>query len=80
MVGSRGVEMGGDGQDQVPITCSFQALRPSEFRSGVKVEVAVLGSLVPKGPYGLCACKATLKTSAQERCESRGGRPGLPCP
>ena len=42
--GSKGGGRGGDGEDKVPITCSFQALRPSELRSCVKVEVAVLGS------------------------------------
>ena len=41
---------------------------------------------VPNSPYSLCGRKATLnlntveRDSAQERCESRGGRPGLPVP
>ena len=38
---------------------------------------------VPNKPYGLCGRKATLNTlsgRAQELCESRGGRPGLPVP
>ena len=33
----------------------------SELRSCVKVEVAVLGSLVPNSPYCLCERKATSK-------------------
>ena len=45
----------------------------SELRSGVKVEMAVLGSPSPNSPYGLCGCKFIV----QELCESRGGRPGL---
>ena len=38
-------------------------------------------ALVPNSPYGLCGRKATLNlnwsATAQELCESRGGRPGL---
>ena len=46
----------------------------------MKVEVAVLGSpSVPNSPYGFFERKATLN-KAQELCESRGGRPGLPVP
>ena len=33
---------------------------------------------VSNSPHGLCGRKATLKDRAQELCESRGGRPGLP--
>ena len=33
----------------------------SELRSCVKVEVAVMGSLVPNSPYGLCGRKTTFK-------------------
>ena len=39
----------------------------------MKVEVAV-----PNSPYGLCGRQATLNFKAEELCESRGGRPGLP--
>ena len=52
----------------------------------MKVEVAVLGSPVPNSPYGLCGRKAALhlnpveRDRSQELCESRGGRPALPCP
>ena len=47
----------------------------------MKVEVAVPGSPSLIGPYGLCGRKATLNLlRAQELCESRGGRPGLPVP
>ena len=43
------------------------------------------GLPVPESPYGLCGRKATLNLNsayvrAQELCESRGGRPGLPVP
>ena len=44
----------------------------------MKVEEAV-----PNTPYGLCGLKVTLNSDshrAQELCESRGGRPGLPVP
>ena len=47
----------------------------------MKVEVAVLGSPSSNRAYGLCERKATLNllsVRAQELCESRGGRPGLP--
>ena len=45
----------------------------------MKVEVDVLGSRPSLiSPYSLCGRKATLKNRAQELCESRGGRPGLP--
>ena len=41
----------------------------AEFRSCVKVEVAVLGSLpVPNSPYGFRGLKATLKSSAHCDC------------
>ena len=51
----------------------------SELWSCVKVEVAVLGSPSIIGPYGLCRRKLTLNLlRAQDLCESRGGRPGLP--
>ena len=49
----------------------------------MKVEVDVLGSPSLISPYGLCGRKATIELSyyrAQELCESRGGRPGLPAP
>ena len=50
----------------------------------MKVEVAVLGWLpVPNSPRGLCGRKATFEgrfISAQELCEKRDGRPGLPVP
>ena len=49
-----------------------------------EVEVAVLSSslLILSSPYGLCGRKATLNPlkkslTAQELCESRGGRHGL---
>ena len=48
----------------------------------MKVEVAVVGS--HRGlPYGFCGRKAprkkeALRIRAQELCEGRGGRPGLP--
>ena len=58
-----------------------------ELRSCVRVEADVLASSVPNSPYGLCGRKAALeeeedgvKFRAQELCESRGGRPGLPVP
>ena len=41
------------------------------------------GLPIPKSPYGLCGCKATLillSVRAQELCESLGGHPGLPVP
>ena len=45
----------------------------------MKVEVAVPGSPSITGPYGLCRRKLTLNLlRAQDLCESRGGRPGLP--
>ena len=47
----------------------------------MKVEVAVLGSLVPNSPPGLSGRKAALNllsVRAQRLCESRGGRAGLP--
>ena len=49
----------------------------------MKVEVAVLGHTVHNSPYGLCGRKVTLNllsVRAQELCESRGARPGLPVP
>ena len=53
-----------------------------ELRSCAKVEVAIPNSL-----YVLCGRKATLQEEegcwilkAQELCESRGGRPGIPVP
>ena len=46
----------------------------------MKVEVVVLGFPVPNSLYGLCGRKTTLNIRAQELCESRGGRPGLPVP
>ena len=49
----------------------------------MKVEVDVLGSPSLISPYGLCGRKATIELGyyrAQELCESRGGRPGLPVP
>ena len=58
---------------------------PSELRSCVKVEVDVLGSrsltvlTVSVDIKQHCGHKATLnRLRAQELCESRGGRPGLP--
>ena len=44
----------------------------------MKTEVAVLGSPSLFSHHGLCGRKAKLKNRAQELCESRGGRPGLP--
>ena len=43
------------------------------------------GLPVPKSPYGLCGRQATCEEErqsvrSQERCESRGGRHGLPVP
>ena len=49
----------------------------------MKVEVAVLGHTVHNSPYGLCGRKVTLNllsVRAQELCERRGARPGLPVP
>ena len=48
----------------------------------MKVEVAVLGSPVPNGHYGLCGRKATLNLfhRAQGLRESRSCRLGLPVP
>ena len=60
----------------------YAAKKPAEHRSCVKVEAAVLGSL---SLISLMVsvdvkqhCTQTLR--AQELCESRGGRPGLPVP
>ena len=38
---------------------SLVSLMAAEFRSCVKVEVAILGSLVRNGMYGLCAVDVT---------------------
>ena len=47
----------------------------SEFRSCVKVEVAVLGSPVPNSPYGLCGRKATLNVNwTGEKGDKKGRR------
>ena len=35
---------------------------------------------VPNSFFMVCGHKATLENRAQELCESRGGRPGLPVP
>ena len=48
----------------------------------MKVEV---DALRPNSPYGICGRKAAFEEEdtnikAQELCESRGGRPGLPVP
>ena len=51
---------------------SLYALRSSEVRSCVKVEVGNPSS------DGFCGHKAALNIRAQGLCESRGGRPGLP--
>ena len=53
-------------------------LQGAQLRSCVNVEVAVLGSPSLFSHHGLCGRKAKLKNRAQELCESRGGRPGLP--
>ena len=44
----------------------------------MKVEVDVLGS--PSLTVAMVSVDVTLKNRAQELCESRGGRPGLPVP
>ena len=48
------------------------------------MEVDVLGSPSPNSPYGLCGREATFDDDTNirdhELCESRGGRPGIPCP
>ena len=56
----------------------FELEFATDLRSCVKVEVAVPGSPSLISPYGLCGRKAILKNRAQELCESRGGRHGLP--
>ena len=62
--------------------CNIELFVP-ELRSCVKVEVlgGCPGLPVPNSPSGPCGRKATLNYSyqrAEELCESRGGRPGLP--
>ena len=55
----------------------------AEFRSCVKVEVAVQGTSSLIVLYGLCGRKVALNLKsprAQELCESGGGCPELPVP
>ena len=52
----------------------------TELRNCVRDDIALLGSPSLTVPTVIVRRKATLKNRAQELCESRGGRPGLPVP
>ena len=64
----------------VLVSQSLYVAEDPEFRSCVKIEVAILGSPSLKVHTVSAGRKTTLEKRAQEQCERRGGRPELPVP